>query len=283
MQRYSSIARDYRAGGSGAAPAGGSYRGNTTAGEVPQWLVDTCNEDNEYDEEYEYQQHDADGRLDYSYTASTSYPRHNHEVASRKSSLDTLETFRADNTTAGTSYRQQLQDYNDDTVGSENPYMFEPYGQVDDDDYRNTHQQDYYYEDNAQDAYYGQGRVRSYRAEQQPQAPQRQSFKEYQRYVMEQQQYLPSNDKSGKSIGRGLLDAVGGFFNDRVVALQKQGQSRSNLMQPNQSVVPPRQSSMRHSDGSLRGGGYHQQRQSQRRMIGELETPTISSSQHQLL
>lgn len=58
MQRYPSITRDYRAGGSGAAPAGASYRGNRTAGEVPQWLVDTCNEDNEYDEEYEYQQQD---------------------------------------------------------------------------------------------------------------------------------------------------------------------------------------------------------------------------------
>lgn len=59
------------------------------------------------------------------------------EAASRKSSLDTLETFRADNTTAGTSFRQQQMHYNgeytsnfdyaDADDGGQNPYMFEPY------------------------------------------------------------------------------------------------------------------------------------------------------------
>ena len=292
MQRYPSITRDYRAGGAGAAPAGGSYRGNLTAGEVPQWLVDTCNEDNEYDEEYEYQQQD-----DYR-DNSNAFHYHHQEAASRKSSLDTLETFRADNTTAGTSSRQRQMHYNDDYSsnfeyadaddGSRNPYMFEPYEQVE--DFANTNRQDYYHEDDAQYAN-GHNILDDYRAKQQPQAPQRQTFKEYQRYVIEQQQYLPSNE-SGKGPGIGILGAVGGFLNDRMMALQKQRQSTRSLMGSMAGpklTMAPRQSSMRHHDGSLRGGRYHhhhhhhhhhRQQRSQRQMSFQDKTPT--TQQHPL-
>ena len=283
MQRYPSITRDYRAGGSGAAPAGGSYRGIKTAGEVPQWLVDTCNEDNEYDEEYEYQKQD-----DYRDNSSHMLHYHQqHEAACRKSSLDTLETFRADNTTTGTSSRQRQLHYNDDYSsnfeytdsgaddGSRNPYMFESYEEQ---------VEDYYPEGDVQFSYaHDQNRMNDYREEQQPQVPPRQSFKEYQRYVMEQQQYLPPNKSGrGSGVGRGILGAVGGFLNDRVMALQKQGQSTSNLtgsLAGPKPTMPPRQSSMRHRDGSLRGGRYQQQQQSQHQMTFQGETPTARSQQ----
>mmetsp|Transcript_27880 Transcript_27880/g.80543 ORF Transcript_27880/g.80543 Transcript_27880/m.80543 type:complete len:583 (+) Transcript_27880:351-2099(+) len=301
MQRYPSIARDYRAGGGGAAPAGGSYRGNRTSGEVPQWLVDTCNEDNEYapdvrdnphafnfsEERFSYEGsgHDGVGCGEDDYGDSTGMisdvPFHQQadEGASRKSSLDTTETFRADNTAAGISYRQQSQpynesshnfDYNDADAGRQQPYMFEPYesqerSQVEDLDYQsitNANRTDYY-EDDSQYPHPQKG-TSNYRAEQAP-APQRQTFEQYQRYVMDQQQYLPSN-KSGKSVvGRGILDAVGGFLTDRMSALQQQGQSRSNMYRADQPKpsMPPRQSSMRHRDGSLRGGRYQQRSERQ--------------------
>ena len=305
--------RDYRAGGGGAAPAGVSYRGNRTSGEVPQWLVDTCNEDDDY-EDYEYEhdashdvrdnsQHDANfpvGAYQGSAYGGVRYGKeefgnHSSDVpirrASRKSSLDTVgtvDTVRRDNTRGGISYRQQFQDDNDSSyrrqfqydngpshnfddgdvnVGKQQSYMAEPYeyqerSQVEDEDYQSisdANGPDYYF------PHLQQERTNSYRQEP-AHAPQRQTFKEYQRYVMEQQQYLKSN-KSGK--GRGILDVVGGsvrnLFTGGMNALQLQGQSRSNLYRdiPPKRPAPPRQSSMRHRDGSLRGGRYQQSSQRQ--------------------
>ena len=292
MQRFPSIMRDYRAGGAGAAPAGGSYRGNRTSGEVPQWLVDTCNEDNEYEEDYEHashvvrhNSHDANfpvhvgayqgSAYDSVQYGEDEYGDHSSDVsyrrASRKSSLDTVDTLRRDNTRGGTSYRQQFQDDNgtshnfddgDVDVGKQKSYMSEPYeyqerSQVEDEDYRSiadANGPDYYFP-------HHQEGTSSHRQEQ-AHAPQRQSFKEYQRYVMEQQQYLKSN-KSGK--GRFILDVVGGSVRNLLTggmsALQIQGQSRSNLYRddPSKRSTPPRQSAMRHRDGSLRGGRYSTQ------------------------
>ena len=195
MQRFPSIMRDYRAGGAGAAPAGGSYRGNRTSGEVPQWLVDTCNEDNEYEEDYEHashvvrdNSHDANfpvhvgayqgSAYDSVQYGEDEYGDHSSDVsyrrASRKSSLDTVDTLRRDNTRGGTSYRQQFEDDNDSSyrqqfqddngpshnfddgdvdVGKQQSYMSEPYeyqerSQVEDEDYQSipdTNGPDYYF------------------------------------------------------------------------------------------------------------------------------------------
>jgi len=293
MQRYPSKTRKYR----------------ETSGEVPQWLVDTCNEDNDYDEEYEYYWHhqhhqqqddnDGDGRDNSHYTPDAF---HGHqEPVSRKSSLDTLDTLRADNTTAGKSNRQQSH-YGDEYVdadtyygrsrseqGSEQPYTFEQYDQGE--EFGRSDGQDYYGANDAQFSYHREGiSDYEYGAQEQPPASQRQTFEEYQRYAMEQQQYLPPN-KGAKGLGRGILDAVGDFLADRMGGLQQQQQQQQQQERPRQNnlgtgqsmaSLPPRQSSLRvgrYQQHRHRHQHQHQRQQSQRQMMPQMDTAPLEEPQ----